>query len=101
MGVDFVSRGRELVAKSEFQRAADVCQAGLDREPTEIDGWLVLGAALMALGQYREVKIAMNQLLRHRAEHPMGLALLGEACLRSDKQEIALEWSNCAGANDH
>ncbi len=92
MGRDFVKRGRALVAKSEFQDAADVCRAGLDREPEQIDGWLVLGAALMALGKFREVKIAMEQLLRQQPEHPMGLALLGEACLRTNQREQALEY---------
>lgn len=59
-----------------------VCRLGLLANPGEIEGRLVLGSALMALGRFDEVLAEMRQALQIDPQHPGAMALKGEALLR-------------------
>ncbi|HUS63765.1 MAG TPA: hypothetical protein VMZ28_04440, partial [Kofleriaceae bacterium] len=82
MPADFVQRGQKLCAEAQFQEAVKVCRLGLLAHPTEIDGRLVLGAALMALSRHDEVLAEMRVALELDNDNPRALALKGEALLR-------------------
>ncbi|HEU5058395.1 MAG TPA: tetratricopeptide repeat protein [Kofleriaceae bacterium] len=82
MPPDFVERGRKLCAGSQFQEAVKVCRLGLLANPTEIEGRLVLGKALMALSRFDEVLAEMRVTLELDTDNPRALALKGQALLR-------------------
>ena len=79
---DFVQRGRQLCAQAQYQEAVKVCRLGLLAHPTELEGRLVLGGALMALGRHDEVLAEMRVALELDADSPQALTLKGEALLR-------------------
>jgi len=79
---DFVERGRKLCAGAQFQEAVKVCRLGLLANPTEIEGRLVLGKALMALSRYDEVLAEMRVTLELDTDNPRALCLKGHALLR-------------------
>ena len=82
MPPDFVERGRRLCAGAQFQEAVKVCRLGLLANPTEIEGRLVLGTALVALSRYDEVLAEMRVTLELDGNNPRALALKGHALLR-------------------
>ena len=59
-----------------------MCRLGLLANPTEIEGRLVLGKALMALSRYDEVLAEMRVTLELDGDNPRALALKGHALLR-------------------
>lgn len=79
---DFVQHGRALVDQGQYQEAVKVCRLGLLAHPTELDGRLVLGSALIALRRYDEVLAEMAVALEIDGEDAWALALRGEALLQ-------------------
>ena len=59
-----------------------MCRLGLLASPTEIEGRLVLGKALMALSRFDEVLAEMRVTLELDTDNPRALALKGHALLR-------------------
>lgn len=59
-----------------------MCRLGLLANPTEIEGRLVLGKALMALSRFDEVLAEMRVTLELDTDNPRALALKGHALLR-------------------
>ncbi len=82
MAAEFVQRGRLCVEQGQLQEAVRVCRLGLLANPGDVEGRVVLGSALMALGRYDEVLGEMRSVLDHVPGHPSALALQGEALLR-------------------
>jgi Flp pilus assembly protein TadD len=79
---DFVERGRQLCARAQYQEAVKVCRLGLLAHPTEVEGRLVLGEALLALSRHDEVLAEMRVALELDGENPRALGLKGAALLR-------------------
>src|SRR5262249_2081505 len=75
-------RGQALVVAGQFQEAVKVCRLGLLGRPTAIDGRLVLGQALLALGRYDEVLAEMRVALELEGNNAAAHMLKGEALLR-------------------
>ncbi len=59
-----------------------MCRLGLLANPTEIEGRLVLGKALMALSRFDEVLAEMRVTLELDTDNPRALGLKGHALLR-------------------
>lgn len=79
---EFVQRGKVLVVQRQFQEAVRICRIGLLAEPTCVEGRLVLGMALMALGRFEEVLGEMRAALELDQQNAMTHLLCGEALLR-------------------
>ncbi|MCK5799259.1 MAG: hypothetical protein KAI47_18835, partial [Deltaproteobacteria bacterium] len=76
---DFVRRGKVLVVQRQFHGAVKVCRLGLLGNPSCVEGRLVLGMALIALGRHEEVLAEMRVALELDADNPMAHFLRGEA----------------------
>jgi len=76
---DFVQRGKVLIVRRQFQEAAKVCRLGLLGQPQLLEGRLVLGMALMALGRYEEVLGEMRVALDIDDRSALAWLLKGEA----------------------
>ena len=82
---DYVERARSLMARGQFQEAARACRIGLLAHPLDVEGRLVLGMALMALGRLDEVLGEMRVALEVDERSPLGWLLRGEAlAMRGD-----------------
>ena len=95
-GFEFVQRGKVLIVKKQYQDAVKVCRLGLLAHPTLVEGRLVLGTALMALGRYDEVLAEMRVALELDKLSPLGYLLKGEALLRKGDFRQANEVLNRA-----
>jgi tetratricopeptide (TPR) repeat protein len=94
-----LAQGNQLHRAGDLARAAEVYRSVLQTDPTNVDAWCLLAAAVMASGQVEESMAHLNQALqlnpRHAAAHDnLGIAQfkLGRvdeavACFRS-----ALHW---------
>ena len=99
-GGDFVQRGKVLIVRRQFQEAVKVCRLGLLASPTNVEGRLVLGMALMALGRFDEVLAEMRVALERERDNPMGHLLKGEALLLGGQRQKAYEVLKRARALD-
>lgn len=68
-----------------------MCRLGLLAHPTEIDGRLVLGTALMALARHDEVLAEMRVALELDPENPHALALKGQALMHKGDLDQAVD----------
>ena len=59
-----------------------VCRLGLLAHPTEVEGRLILGEALLALSRYDEVLAEMRVALELDSDNPRALGLKGASLLR-------------------
>ncbi|MBT8493057.1 MAG: hypothetical protein KJO07_08360, partial [Deltaproteobacteria bacterium] len=91
MANDFVDKGRALVTSGQYQEAVKICRLGLLANPTDLDGRLVLGSALLALKRYDEVLAEMRVALEVDNVSTTALTLKGEALLRKGGTVQALE----------
>ena len=81
-GLEFVQRGKALIGKKEYQEAVKACRLGLLAHPSDVEGRLVLGLALMSLHRHEEVLAEMRVALELDPRHPLAHCLKGEALLR-------------------
>ncbi len=88
---DFVERGKVLIVRQQFNEAVKVCRLGLLVNPTSVQGRLVLGMALMALGRHDEVLAEMRAALQVEPENAMSHLLKGEALFNKKDFEQAQE----------
>ncbi len=89
--IEFVQRGRALLDQGRYQDAVKVCRLGLLAHPTDADGRIILGSALMSLCRYDEVLAEMRVTLELEMGRAEALALKGEALLRKGDAEEAVE----------
>ncbi|MBL4634488.1 MAG: tetratricopeptide repeat protein, partial [Kofleriaceae bacterium] len=98
MAAEFVQRGRLFVEQGQLQEAVRVCRLGLLASPNDIEGRLVLGAALLALSRLDEVLAEVGSALNLSPNNPSALALKGDALLRKGDAQQAIEVLNRAAA---
>jgi tetratricopeptide (TPR) repeat protein len=92
---DFVQRGLHLLERGEYQEAVKTCRLGLLGRPGAIEGRVVLGRALLALGRYDEVlaemQVALDALPSYALAHMLrGEALYGKGDLFSARASLRL-----------
>lgn len=63
-GRDFETAGKTSEARAKYQRSADVCRLELKENSKNIESYVVLGWALIRLGQYTEVISISNEALK-------------------------------------
>jgi tetratricopeptide (TPR) repeat protein len=88
---EFVRRGRELNERGAHLEAVKVCRLGLLAHPSQLDGRLILGAALLALGRYDEVLAEMRVALELDGLNGTAMTLKGEALLGRGDHRQALD----------
>ena len=91
MAPEFVRRGRELNARGAHLEAVKVCRLGLLAHPSELEGRLSLGAALLALGRFDEVLAEMRVALELDGLNGTAMTLKGEALLGRGDHRQALD----------
>jgi len=89
--LEFIQRGKVLIVRRQFQEAVRVCRLGLLANPTLVEGRLVLGMALMALGRYDDVLAEMRVALEVDANNVLATLLKGEALFYKGDHEQARE----------
>lgn len=90
--VDFVSKARGLLAAGQHQEAVKACRIGLLGQPGSIDGRVVLGQALAALGRHDEALAEMHAVLGMDPRNAEALAL------RTQTEAAVLAASRAAAA---
>ncbi|MFH1130547.1 MAG: tetratricopeptide repeat protein [Pseudomonadota bacterium] len=86
----FVERGKELIVQRRFLQAARECRLGLLSYPRNVEGRLVLGTALMALGRHEQVLAEMKVVLDLDSNNAVAYRLKGEALFEC--AEYAKAW---------
>src|SRR5689334_19495569 len=89
--LEFIQRGKVMIVRRQFQEAVRVCRLGLLANPTLVEGRLVLGMALMALGRYDDVLSEMRVALEGDAGNVLATLLKGEALFYKGDHEQAQE----------
>ena len=77
--LDFVQRGKVSIVRRQYADAVKICRLGLLAHPTLLEGRLVLGMALTALGRWDEVLAEMRVALEVDAQSALAWLLKGEA----------------------
>lgn len=77
--LDFVQRGKVSIVRRQYAEAVKICRLGLLAHPTLLEGRLVLGMALTALGRWDEVLAEMRVALEVDAVNALAWLLKGEA----------------------
>jgi len=76
---EFVHTARRLFAGRKFQDAAKVCRLGLLKDPSCLEGRIVLGQSLLSLARYDEVVAEARAALEIQESSSEATVLLGEA----------------------
>lgn len=79
----FVELARQLLEASEPERAADVCERGLEHHPSSLQGRVIWGKALLALGRSDEALTRFEQAIEADPSNPYGYDLVGEVLVTS------------------
>lgn len=77
--LDFVQRGKVSIVRRQYAEAVKICRLGLLGQPSLLEGRLVLGMALTALGRWDEVLAEMRVALETDANSALAWLLKGEA----------------------
>lgn len=77
--LDFVQRGKVSIVRRQYAEAVKICRLGLLAHPTLLEGRLVLGMALTALGRWDEVLAEMRVALEVDPVNALAWLLKGEA----------------------
>ena len=86
--LDFVQRGKVSIVRRQYAEAVKICRLGLLGQPSLLEGRLVLGMALTALGRWDEVLAEMRVALETDANSPLAWLLKGEALVgKGDYQQ--------------
>jgi len=88
---DFVRRAVILFGEKRFSEAVKICRLGLLADPRRLDGRLVLGRALMALGAHDDVLAEMTATLEQDPDNYRALLLKAEALVRKQSYTQARE----------
>ena len=82
---NYFALGYEFLAHWNWEEAAQVFAAGLEREPDSWHLWIGSGAAALGLTRYEEATQAFLKAVALKPEELMGYHLLAQAFDRSDK----------------
>jgi tetratricopeptide (TPR) repeat protein len=77
--LDFVQRGKVSIVRRQYAEAVKICRLGLLGQPSLLEGRLVLGMALTALGRWDEVLAEMRVALETDPNSALAWLLKGEA----------------------
>ncbi len=77
--LDFVQRGKVSIVRRQYAEAVKICRLGLLGQPSLLEGRLVLGMALTALGRWDEVLAEMRVALETDSNSALAWLLKGEA----------------------
>ncbi len=86
----FVELARALLEAGDAQRAAEVCERGLEHHPDSVQARVAWGKALLALGQTDEALARLEEAIAADPANPYGYSVVGEALVRNGLAERAL-----------
>ncbi len=91
-GRDLESAGKTSDARAKYQRSAEVCRLELKENSKNIESFVVLGWALIRLGQYSEVITISNEALKINSREYRIIESLGEAYFYIDNYPESLKY---------
>ena len=74
----FVELARQLFDAGAPERAAEVCARGLEHHPSSVQGRVIWGKALLALGRTDEALARFQEAIDADPDNPYGYDLVGE-----------------------
>ena len=86
----FVELARALLEAGGPERAAEVCQRGLEHHPDSVLARVLWGKALLALGRSDEAVARFGEALAADPANPYGCDLVGEALVKNGLAARAL-----------
>ncbi len=86
----FVELARALLDAGDAQRAAEVCERGLEHHPDSVQARVAWGKALLALGRTDEALARLEEAIAADPANPYGYSVVGEALVRDGLAERAL-----------
>jgi tetratricopeptide (TPR) repeat protein len=89
--IAFAQLAEEHRRAGDYEEAARVCRAGLDRHPTYLSARVTLGRALIELGQYDSAEAELQYVLRSAPENLSAIRGLGEIHQRRGNLTEALK----------
>lgn len=91
-GRDLESAGKTSEARAKYQRSADVCRLELKENSKNIESFVVLGWALIRLGQYSEVISISNEALKISPREYRIIESLAEGYFYADNYTESLKY---------
>lgn len=88
--IAFAQLAEEHRRAGDYEEAARVCRAGLERHPTYLSARVTLGRALIELQQYDDAQAELDQVLRSAPENLAALRGLAEIHQRRGNLKEAL-----------
>ncbi len=88
--IAFAELAEEYRRAGDFEEAANVCRAGLDRHPSYLAARVTLGRALIGLGQYDEARTELDYVLHSSPENVAAIRGLAEIHQRRGELRQAL-----------
>jgi tetratricopeptide (TPR) repeat protein len=86
----FVELARALLEAGDAQRAAEVCERGLEHHPDSVQARVAWGKALLALGRTDEALARLEEAIAADPANPYGYSVVGEALVRNGLADRAL-----------
>jgi tetratricopeptide (TPR) repeat protein len=86
----FVELARALLDAGDAQRAAEVCERGLEHHPDSVQARVAWGKALLVLGRTDEALARLEEAIAADPTNPYGYSVVGEALVRNGLAERAL-----------
>ncbi|OFX25826.1 MAG: hypothetical protein A2V77_09510 [Anaeromyxobacter sp. RBG_16_69_14] len=86
----FVELARALLDAGDAQRAAEVCERGLEHHPDSVQARVAWGKALLVLGRTDEALARLEEAIAADQTNPYGYSVVGEALVRNGLAERAL-----------
>jgi tetratricopeptide (TPR) repeat protein len=97
--IAFAALADEYRRAGQYHDAIETCRAGLQRHPAYLSARVTLGRALLAIGEYDEAQMHLEQVLRSAPENLAAIRALAEIHeRRGDASFVALEAAAPAAA---
>ncbi len=85
----FVELARNLLEAGDPERAAEVCERGLEHHPSSVQARVIWGKALIALGRTDTAVTRLEEAIAADPANPYGYDLVGEVLVGSGLAERA------------
>lgn len=91
-----IALAADLNNRGQLQDAANICQAILQADPSNVDTQKILGSVLLKAGQAADALPFFAAVQRHTPDALDNLLFLAEACWQTERQEDAIDTASLA-----